>query len=429
MISKSIQLKNGLSILLVDTDSFPTMTMMVLIGAGSRYENKKNNGIAHFFEHMAFKGSKKYPSAYDISSAIEGMGAEFNAFTSKDHTGYWVKAPNEHFEKVTDVLSDMILHSALLPKEIEREKQVIVEEINMYEDTPSHKVSDLFDDLIFAGHPLGYDIAGTVESVRSFTKQTLTDYLGQLYHPSNAAIVIAGGLNIRANDRASIVNYQTIISERFEKWNGRKIKKLNRFISHQNSPKIFVKTKKTEQAHICIGYRSFAFTDPNRYALSVLSTVLGGGMSSRLFTEVRERRGLCYYVSTGRDLYKDTGYIVTQAGVSTDVKKLNEAVKVIIAQHQSITKGKITDKEITRAQALLKGRLLLSLEDSHSVASFYGIRKLLYGDIVDPQDIISSIDAVTKEDVVSVAKDLFVEKGLNIAAIGPLSEQDIHLKN
>ncbi|KKQ37680.1 MAG: Peptidase M16 domain protein [Candidatus Roizmanbacteria bacterium GW2011_GWA2_37_7] len=429
MISKSIQLKNGLSILLVDTDSFPTMTMMVLIGAGSRYENKKNNGIAHFFEHMAFKGSKKYPSAYDISSAIEGMGAEFNAFTSKDHTGYWVKAPNEHFEKVTDVLSDMILHSALLPKEIEREKQVIVEEINMYEDTPSHKVSDLFDDLIFAGHPLGYDIAGTVESVRSFTKQTLTDYLGQLYHPSNAAIVIAGGLNIRANDRASIVNYQTIISERFEKWNGRKIKKLNRFISHQNSPKIFVKTKKTEQAHICIGYRSFAFTDPNRYALSVLSTVLGGGMSSRLFTEVRERRGLCYYVSTGRDLYKDTGYIVTQAGVSTDVKKLNEAVKVIIAQHQSITKGKITDKEITRAQALLKGRLLLSLEDSHSVASFYGIRKLLYGDIVDPQDIIASIDAVTKEDVVSVAKDLFVEKGLNIAAIGPLSEQDIHLKN
>lgn len=436
LISKNIVLKNGLSVLLVDTDSFPTMTMMILVGAGSRYENAKNNGVAHFFEHMAFKGSKKYPTAFDISAKIEGLGGEFNAFTSKDHTGYWVKAPNEYFTDVADVLADMVLKPKLLPEEIEREKQVIVEEINMYEDTPTRKVSDIFDGLIFDGHALGYDIAGTAKNVCLFTKKTFTDYLTKLYHPSNTVVVVAGGLSLLKNNQLSMVNnqstisnFQKIIEDKFGKWNGGMVEKIRKYTPHQTKHQILVKSKKIEQTHVCIGYRAFSFTDPRRYALIVLSAVLGGGMSSRLFIEVRERKGLCYYISTGRELFKDTGYIVTQAGVSTDVKKLNEAVKVIIAEHQSIAQGKITDKDIVRAQALLKGRLLLSLENSHTVASLFGTRKLLYGDIADPKEIIAKIDAVTKEDIVSVSQKLFVEKGLNIAAIGPLSEQDIHLKN
>ena len=188
-----------------------------------------------------------------------------------------------------------------------------------------------------------------------------------------------------------------------------------------------VKTKKNEQTHLCLGYRAFPFTDPRRYALSVLSTVLGGGMSSRLFIEVRERRGLCYYISTGRDLYKDTGYIVTQAGISTEKGKLNEAVKVIRAEHEAIAGGKIEENEIIRAKALMKGRFLLSLEDSHSVASLYGTRHLLYHDQIDLQEILRKIDLVTKEEIISVAKDLFVDKGLNIAVIGPVSAKEILL--
>ena len=414
------QLSNNLSTLLIDTGSFPTLTMMVLVGAGSRYEHKKNNGIAHFFEHMVFKGSQKYPSSYDISSTIEGFGGQFNAFTSKDHTGYWVKAPNEHFETVSSVLSDMILHPLLVPEEIEREKGVIVEEINMHQDVPAQKVSDVFDELIFEDHPLGYDIAGTPKTVRSFTKKTFTDYLSSYYHPSNTTIVVAGGLE-------NIQKYTDIITEHFGRWEDRAKKEAAKFTFDQSSPQISVKTNSGEQAHICVGYRAFAFTDPRRYPLSALSTILGGGMSSRLFLEVRERRGLCYYVSTGRDLYHDTGYIVTQAGVSPDKKKVNEAIKVIIGEHMRIAEGHISDTDIDRAKALLKGRLLLSLEDSHTVASLYGTRKLLYGDMPEIAEILSSIDEVSKEQIVSVAKDLFVENGMNIAAVGPIEAGDIQI--
>lgn len=417
---QSAQLSNNLSTVFIDTDSFPTMTMMVLVGAGSRYENKNNNGIAHFFEHMAFKGSKKYPSAYDISSLIEGFGGQFNAYTSKDHTGYWVKAPNEHFENVSSVLSDMVLHPLLVPEEIEREKGVIVEEINMHEDMPARKVSDVFDELIFDGHALGNDIAGTPKTVRSFTKKTISDYLSSQYYPSNATIVVAGGLK-------NIQKYTDSIQTHFGGWSDQKKKEASLFSAEQSAPQIRIKTNKGEQAHVCIGYRAFAFTDPRRYALSVLSAVLGGGMSSRLFIEVRERRGLCYYVSTGRDLYHDTGYIVTQAGVSPNKKKVNEAIKVIIGEHMSVAQGKIDEKDIDRAKSLLKGRLLLSLEDSYTVASLYGTRKLLYGDMPEIKEIVSSIDNVTKQQVVSVAKELFVREGSNIAVIGPISESDIHL--
>ncbi|MDP4011933.1 MAG: pitrilysin family protein [Candidatus Roizmanbacteria bacterium] len=443
MQTQNTKLKNGLSVIFVDTDSFPTMTMMVLVGAGSRHESEENSGISHFIEHMAFKGSKKYPTSYDIASKIDGLGGECNAFTSKDHTGYYVKAPKRCFEDVSDILSDMLASPRLLPKEIEKEKNVIVEEINMYEDMPARSVSNVFDELIYAGHPLGRDIAGTPKTVRSFTKKTFTDYLSKHYNSSNVTVVVAGGLKMSSPSTSSsglnrgsmdsrsgsgmtgIDIYQSIIEEKFGKWNGRTENKLNRFSHNQNKPQISIKTKKVEQTHVCVGYRAFAFTDPRRYALTVLSGVLGGGMSSRLFMEVRERRGLCYYISTGRDLYQDTGYIVTQAGVSTDVKKVNEAIRVIRDEHEKIATGHIEAKDIIRAKSMMKGRFLLSLEDSHTVASLYGTRQLLYGSTVDPQDIVKAIDAVTKEEVISLASDIFVDEGLNIAAIGPMGEDDI----
>lgn len=427
MKSEIYTLENGLPVLLIDTESFPTVTTMILVGAGSRYENLKNNGIAHFFEHMAFKGSKKYPSSFDISSTIEGIGGVFNAFTSKDHTGYWVKAPGSHLETVLDVLSNMILHSLLIPDEIEREKGVITEEINMYEDMPSRKVSDIFDEVIFQGNSLAYDIAGTHKTVNSFTKKTFTDYINTYYHPRNAVVIVAGGLSHINGGNSNLDMYRKMIAKRFSKWKSKELKSFEQFKSIQKSPNIKIVNKKTEQAHFCLGYRTFSFSDERRHALSVLGTILGGGMSSRLFMEVRERRGLCYYVSTGRELYADTGYLVTQAGVTNNKVKVNEGIKVIMDEHIKISQGSVEPHEIFKAKEMLKGRLLLSLEDSYKVASLQGTRYLFEQRLIFPEQIIAQIDSVTKEEIVQVAKDIFTEDRLNFALIGPFEDGDIKL--
>lgn len=412
-------LKNGLRVLLIDTESFPTVTALVMVGAGSRYERKDNNGIAHFFEHMAFKGSKKYKTSFEISSAIEGIGGLFNAFTSKDHTGYWIKATTEHTNTLLDVLSDMILHPLLEVDEIEREKGVIVEEINMYEDMPSRKVGDIFEETMYQGSSLGYDIAGTKESVTAFNRRTFTDYIDELYHPNNAVVVIAGGLQGK--------DYLPEIEKRFGEWTNKKAATFEQYNEKQAKPILHIRYKKTEQVHLCLGFKTFSFTDERKYALQVLSAVLGGGMSSRLFMEVREKRGLCYYISTGRELYADTGSIVTQAGIRNDKQKIQEAIDVILEEHMKIAKGDVTDEEIEKAKELLKGRYLLSLEDSMNIATMYGGKYILEGEVVDTEKVIEKLQKVTKKDIVSVANQIFVPSGLTCAIIGPLEERDIAL--
>jgi predicted Zn-dependent peptidase len=413
---KTHTLNNNLKVINVDTGSFPTVTTMLLVKAGSRYETVNNNGVAHFFEHMAFKGSKKYKTAFDISSKIDGIGGVFNAFTSKDHTGYYIKAPISHTDLVLDILSDMLLHSNLLKEEINREKQVIIEEINMYEDMPARKVSDVYDELVYDGNPLAYDIAGTKDTVSSITRKTITDYMDQLYFPENAVLIIAGGIG------ASKFSF-----EKWEDWGNSSInsKSFKKYESGQSKKAVKVLNKKTEQAHFCLGYRMFSQHDKRRYALSVLSTILGGGMSSRLFIEVRERRGLCYYVSTGRDLYEDTGTLVTQAGVTNNKHKLNEAIKVIIDEHEKIASGSLKEEELQRAKELIKGRLLISLEDSQTVAAFEGTKYLFEKNVIKPEDVLSEIDNVTSDQVKKIATEFIVSRGLNIAVIGPYHEEDI----
>ncbi len=431
MIIKQAQLKNGLRVLLIDTKAFPTLTTLLLVGAGSRYENEKNNGVAHFFEHMAFKGSKKYPSSFIISSIVEGLGGVFNAFTSKDHTGYWIKATVDHFETMIDVLSDMVLHPLLKEEEIEREKGVIVEEINMYEDTPYRKVADYFENLLYKNNPLGMDIAGTKETVTSFTRKTFVDYIQSLYQPKNAVLVLAGGLSKIQNSKVKIQNenlklkiYEKIIEEKFSEWQGDKKTNFQKVKESQEKPEIFVKYKDTQQAHFVLGYRAFSLFDKRRYALSVLSSILGGGMSSRLFIEVRERRGLCYYVHTEKDLYQDVGYIATYAGVVNNLDKIKEAVKVIIAEHEKIANGDLKDEEIKKAKEYLKGRLLLSLEDSINIANSFGTSLVLTNRYKTVEEAIKEIEKVTKYDLISLAKQLFVKKHLNFVLIGPFKEEN-----
>jgi predicted Zn-dependent peptidase len=418
MHPQTFTLKNGLQVMFIDTKTFPTLTTLLLVGAGSRYETEENNGIAHFFEHMAFKGSKKYKNSFVISSTVEGFGGVFNAFTSKDHTGYWIKATTGHFDTMIDVIADMIQTPKLLTEEIEREKGVIREEINMYEDMPQRKVGEIFENLIYPSQPLGFDIAGTKEIVTKFTRQTFLNYINDLYHPNNAVLVVAGGLS------RPISEYLKVIEEKFLNWKSGTKSSFDRVIEDQTKPQMLIKYKKTEQAHFVLGYRSFSFNDDRKYALNLLSTILGGGMSSRLFIQVRERRGLCYYISSGGEFYHDCGSFVTQAGVTNNLDKVKEAIKTVLDEHEKIKSGDIKKEELLKAKEMIKGRLMLSMEDSMNIASFFGTKKILQNKILTPRQVIDKIEAVSSKEISELAKQIFIPKNLNLALIGPFKTEN-----
>lgn len=426
---EQITLPNKLRVVLADTGGTESATVLLLVKAGSRYETPQNNGIAHFFEHMAFKGSAKYPDSFTISSTIEGMGGVFNAFTSKDHTGYWIKGTVDKTGLMLDVLADMVTSAKLESKEIEKEKGVIVEEINMYEDMPQHKVSNVYDTLLYPNHPLGMDIAGTHATVKSFNRQHFLDYIHRLYHPDNAVLIVAGGIGNMVEKVTSEVESTFGVWQSDQKESKNYI--YDQYASKSNKKSLAVFTKKTEQAHFVLGYvTDHGFLDARKYRLSILSGILGGGMSSRLFSEIREKRGLCYYVHTSQDLFAETGSMATSAGVRNDVGTVNEAIKLIIAEHEKIAQGQDKDtivKEVSRVKSMLKGRFLLGLENSQSVASFYGTKLLLEGMSLDPHEVIKLIDAVTVEDVISIANNVVQESKLHLAVIGPFEQSHIKI--
>lgn len=414
MKTELFTLKNGLKVVMVDTKAFPSLTTILLVGAGSRYENEVNSGVAHFFEHMAFKGSKKYPTSLLINTTIDSLGGYNNAFTSKDHTGYWIKSTNEHFETAIDVISDMVLNPLLLEEEIEREKGVITEELNMYEDTPMYKVGDVYDELLYKNNSLGQDIIGTKKSIKEMDRKMFVNYMESLYKPNNSVLAIAGGLfntNVKPED------YKKIIEEKFTNWKEGEYQKIDAVIENQEKAEMSLKERKTEQAHFILGFRAFSRYDKRKYTLMVLQALLGGSMSSRLFTQVRERLGLCYYIRTQSDLFQDVGNIATSSGVSLDLSKIKKAVEVILKEHKKIKEGDVTLDEIYKAKELIKGRFILSLEDSVSIASVNGKRVMFEGHPVDVKDYIAKIDLVQKEDIVDLASEIFVNKNLNFAMV------------
>lgn len=418
MKTKLHTLENGLRVVMIDTDTFPSVTALLLVGAGSRFENAQNNGIAHFFEHMAFKGTKKYPTAMTIASTIEGFGGVFNAFTSKDYTGYYIKGPSQHFYKMISVLSDMIQHPLLSKTEIEREKGVIVEEINMYEDSPQRKVTEIFENLLYKGNPLGFDIAGTKQTVTSFNQNTFKKYMASLYNPKNAVFVVAGGIDNHQK-------YLSLIKSALKNWKKGNTAKFIPVIEAQKKPQILIhKKKKYEQAHLCLGWRTFSFLDKRRYSLAVLSAILGKGMSSKLFMDVRERHGLCYYIYTYSDDYADCGNLVTHAGVTLDINKVKKAIGLILKDHAEVKQGKVSSDEIRRAKEIIKGRLILSLEDSFNLGLEYGRQLLQENHIESPEEYMKNIEAVTKKEIVALASEIFRTENLNLAIIGPFENSE-----
>lgn len=407
-------LANGLRVITIPMPSLESATVLVMAGAGSRYETRKNSGISHFLEHMAFKGTEKRPTAMDISSLIDGMGGEFNAFTGKETTGYYIKSSKDRVSTSLDVLSDMLMHSKLDPEEIEKEKGVIIEEINLYEDMPARKIGDIYEQLLYGDVPMGWDIAGSKDVIRSIQRTDFLAYLAELYSASNLTVVVAGGIDSE-QIFAQVENY-------FGGMKQFNTKTFEEVAENQTNPAVLVKQKQTEQIHVALGVRTVPISSPKRYPLSVLSAILGGGMSSRLFHEVREKRGLAYYVRSSSDEYHDVGTLVSTAGI--DPKRVLEAVEVMVAEYSKVAQGamNLTDEELKKAKEFLKGHLVLDLEDSRSVAGFYAHQELLEDKIENPDDVVAEIEKITKDDVEAVGKEFFKEETLNLALIGNFAD-------
>lgn len=410
------KLANGLAVLTARKKSASSATVLLMVGVGSRYEKKDKRGLSHFLEHMAFKGTKKYPTTLKISEIVEGAGGIFNAYTSRDHTVYWMKASAKHILTLFDILSDMVLNSLYKQLEIDREKGVITEEINMYEDTPMQKIEIIYEELLYGkDKPLGASIIGTKETVRSLQREDFLAYINTYYKPANTVLAAAGGVEHK--------KIMALAEKYFAKWQNAKTPGYKKAIIAQKQPQVCVVKKTTEQAHLCFGTHALSLKDKRKYVLSVLSAILGNGMSSRLFIDVRERKGLCYYIRSSANKYQDAGNFVTQSGV--DPKKLKEAVKAVYHQYLKIAKSGvkgISDKEFARAKEFIKGYFVLSLEDSRAVADFFAGSYLLEGEIRTPQDVLKKIDQVKKEEVVLLAEELFQPEKMNLAVIGPFEK-------
>ncbi len=411
---QNFTLKNGLPVILVPVNEVESITTMVLVGAGSRYENKNNNGVSHFLEHMAFKGTKKRPTALEIASLFDGIGAESNAFTGKEYTGYYIKSAASKVEISLDVLSDMLTNLLLDSKEIEKEKGVILEEINLYEDTPTRRIGDLFENLLYGDVPMGWDIGGEKEVIKKVTREDFVSYMGKFYSATNMTIVIAGKMDVN--------NMRKMIEKYFSGINKFKTNLASKVAEKQKKPKVAIKHKKTEQAHFAIGVRTVGLLDEkDRYALSILSAILGGGMSSRLFHEVREKRGLAYYVRTTSQSYTDCGYLATFVGA--DPKRIDEAISVVCEEYKKIQKnGEITKEELKKAKEYAKGHFVLELEDTMSVAIMYGMSALLEKKLENPDEIIAKTDAVSLKDIERVVKK-YMTGPLNLALIGNFTDK------
>ncbi len=414
MFSKDV-LPNGLRYILAPMPQVKSATVLVMVEAGSRYEDKQNNGVSHFLEHMMFKGTKKRPSKIEISKLLDGIGASFNAFTSKEYTGFYVKAASEHLELITDVVSDMVLNSTYPEAEVERERGVIIEEINMDEDEPATRVFQVFEDMMFSGSPLAMRIAGEKDTVGAMTREQIVNYVDKMYHSGSMVVTVSGAENVKGQGEGLIKKYFGNVSKGSE----------NKYLPAGNGQKAAqarVYTKKTEQAHFVLGARGFSLSDPKRYAAAVLGNILGGNMSSRLFQEVREKRGLAYYVSAASEEYLDTGFVLAGAGVR--LADVDEAVKVVLEQFSLIENKGISQEELKMAKEYAKGKMVLALEDSFRVASFFAGQELMERRILTPDEILAKVEAVTAEEVQEAAKEVFKTEKLNFAVVGPYDDPD-----
>ncbi len=419
------KLKNKITLITVPLTGTKATTVLVMIPVGSRYEHSKISGISHFVEHVMFKGTHKRPTAQDISRVLDAAGADYNAFTNKDYTGYYVKIDSAKQTLAFDLISDMLFNSKFEAVEIEKEKGPIVEELRMYEDNPTMNLDTVYEKLLFGDCPLGWDVGGTEKTVRGITHEEMWNYYQAAYQPGNMVLVVAGKIDNRLKN-----NLKFFVNEDSKKNKSKQtIKKDNfkKFVWPKSVPtlneRVTVKAKKLDQSHVIVGFPGLPLNHADKYTLSVLLNILGGGMSSRLFVEVREKRGLAYMVRTASSNYRDVGTAYIQAGL--DPARLSEALQVIRAELRRIVDEPVTAKELADAKSSISGRMTLGMEECNAQAEWFAKQFLFADKMQTYEEVLKKIDKVRIKDVQRVAKKIFDWKQVRAAAIGTVKKEDL----
>ncbi|MCL5959706.1 MAG: insulinase family protein [Chloroflexi bacterium] len=410
-------LGNGLTVVSSNMPYTNSVSVAVFISAGSCYEPKPINGVSHFIEHMLFKGTEKRPTAKDVSEAIESIGGVFNAETGKEVTVYWTKVAKTHWGLSADVLADIILHSKFEPNEIEKERKVIIEELNMLTDTPQDWVHVLFDDTIWGDQPIGRDVGGTRDTVSAVTRDEMLAYMQLRYAPNNTVVSVAGALT-----HDEVVRE---IDSLLGAWVTEGAPAVEGTVQVADVPQVRLQPKRTEQAHLCLGFPGLSYHHPDRFSLDLLNVIMGEGMSSRLFLEIREKQGLAYDVHSYVNHYRDVGSTVVYAGV--DPRRIDKAIQATLREIEKI-KTHVPIEEISKAKEFWKGRLLLRLEDTRAVASWMGGQQLLLGQILTLDGVVRTIDQISEDGLLRVANESFPRNQVNLAVIGPFNKPDRFIK-
>lgn len=412
---KKTTLPNGLRIITVPMENTKTVTVLVLVATGSKYETKEINGISHFLEHMIFKGTKKRPTPLTIVEPLDRVGGNYNAFTSQEYTGYYAKADGRHQDLLLDIISDITLNPNFDQKEIDKERGVIIEEMNMYEDNPPRKLSDdVWISLLYGDQPAGWDTAGKKEIITRLMRKDFIEY-HQYHYVAPKVVVVVSGMIESDKVIKKIKNLFKSISD----VKGKDKVPVKEF---QKNPEVKIFYKKTDQTHIALGARSYNIFDKRRYAANVLATILGGGMSSRMFGLLRDKMGAAYYVRTLCDESTDTGNFATWAGI--DNRRAEEIIKAILIEYKKIKNVKVNAVELAKAKEHLEGSLVLSIETSDEMASFCGFQEILKKEILKPEELIKKIRAITAVDILEAAQDIFRPEKLNLAIIGPFKNKE-----
>ncbi len=415
---KKTQLKNKTNLFLVPLENTQAVTVLVMYPVGSRYESEKLSGVSHYIEHLMFKGTKKRPTTLKLTREIDRLGAHYNAFTSKEYTGYYITTDKKYTDKSLDILSDMLYGSLFDKKEMEREKGPIVEEIRMYKDNPIMNINNIFEELMYDGSPLGRDIAGTEKHVLSYKRDDVLKFRDKYYSPANMTLVVAGAID--DSTKKLIEQYFGL-----EK-NGKNISKVFKpfcFGSGIKKDRIRVEHKKTDQAQLMLGFPGFKYTDKENTVDTLMNTILGGTMSSRLFIQIRERRGLAYFIRSGSDNFRDTGYSYVR--VALEAKNINKAISVIKKEIEKLIEKGPTKKELEDAKTHIRGSMTLSLESSSAQASWYAHRALFADKIQTPEEKLAELEKVTIEDIKRVAKKIFKWDKMRVAIIGDVKRGEI----
>jgi predicted Zn-dependent peptidase len=411
-------LPNGLTLLMVPIETAASVTMSVFVKAGSRYEEARLNGISHFLEHLHFKGSKKYPSAKKLSEVIDSIGGEFNANTGKEHTQYYIRTAFEHLQLVFRVLTDMVQNPLIDEKEMNREKGVIIEEINMYKDNPQVHVESMFEELLWPTCALGRDIAGTPEVIKAITRKDICNYRDKFYQPGNMIIAIAGKFDPDTFERMVEESWSHVPSKKFGSYVP--------VIFRQTKPRMVLQHKVTEQAYMAVGFSAYAYRSKYNYPLRLVSAVLGGGSSSRLFLRIRERLALAYYINASYNNYLDAGNFTVQAGLK--ISSAPQALEIILDELRKVRKEGVSPSELKKAKDYIKGKVALALEDPHDKMEWYLGQEAFLGRIRTIKQSFEELEKVTLDDVNMVARDIINNDNLNLAIIGPYSDSSIFEK-